>query len=387
MKPQSPVFSTSLRLLCLAVLGGLAAFAIPLPPSHAAPRLLEQIVAIVNNEIILHSEWLQRFEAIKPQLEQIVDTDERERKAKTLKWDVLQAMVDDKLLEQKARTLQISVTDAEVDALMKQTRERYKLSESDFAEELKKQGYSLESYKVMIRKELGKHQLMGRELRQKIRIAKEDERAFYNKMISSVQAGPPEYHLRHIVFLLPEKPEAKQIDEQRRQAENVLLLAKQQPSKFAEIAKRFSQDSNKDQGGDLGFLKPGDVHPAIEKAMTQMKQGQVWDRVIQTPMGFHLLFLEKFRASDVLSFEEARPKIQAQLQQEAFTKARLKYLEDLRKVAVIEILVDKEGNRKPSEEGQTIGSGERKPEARPTPKASPTKGRSPRGRSPFRGSP
>jgi peptidyl-prolyl cis-trans isomerase SurA len=69
---------------------------------------------------------------------------------------------------------------------------------------------------------------------------------------------------------------------------------------FAELAKLFSQDGAASKGGDLGWIYPGDTVPEFERAMNQLKPGEVSEPV-RSPFGFHLIEVLERRVQDVSS--------------------------------------------------------------------------------------
>ena len=309
--------------------------------AQAEEIVIEKIVALVNNEIILLSEWEQRFGLAKEKLQQIIDPKERENKAKELRAALLQQMIYDKLIDQQAKKEEITVEESDIDQAIKRTREQNQsISEKDFFDELRKRGFTPEAYKGMMRREIRKFRLLQKTMASKIRISEEDLRAFYKNMTRKEKPGPPEFKVRHILFSLEEKPTPEELKLKKQQAENVLILAKQTPKSFAALAKRFSQDTgSSESGGDLGYLKSSDIDPALGKAIMTLRDGQVYDGIVRTSLGFHVLFLETKRASNILSYEEAKPSIQRRLQEEAYEKAYERYVKELMQKAVVEIRV------------------------------------------------
>jgi len=67
---------------------------------------------------------------------------------------------------------------------------------------------------------------------------------------------------------------------------------------FADLARRFSADASAPQGGDLGWLNPGETVPAFEAVMDALAAGQVSDPV-QSPFGWHLIKVEQRRVQDM----------------------------------------------------------------------------------------
>lgn len=101
-------------------------------------------------------------------------------------------------------------------------------------------------------------------------------------------------HARHILIKTSELvPESE--------AKSRLLEIKQRieaGADFADQAKRYSEDGSASQGGDLGWLSPGDTVPEFEKAMNALQPGQMSDAV-QTGFGWHLIQVLERRNADV----------------------------------------------------------------------------------------
>jgi len=95
----------------------------------------------------------------------------------------------------------------------------------------------------------------------------------------------------------------------RSRAKRLLQLARSKGMDFAELARRFSNDAETSQnGGDLGVVVPGMLHPALEAAGFSLGIGQVAD-LVESPRGFHILMRTKpseaQAAEIVISYEGA----------------------------------------------------------------------------------
>jgi peptidyl-prolyl cis-trans isomerase SurA len=66
----------------------------------------------------------------------------------------------------------------------------------------------------------------------------------------------------------------------------------------SDLAKRFSNDSSAPQGGDLGWLNPGETVPPFEKAMNALQIGEV-SAPVQSQFGWHLILVEARRTQDM----------------------------------------------------------------------------------------
>jgi peptidyl-prolyl cis-trans isomerase SurA len=67
---------------------------------------------------------------------------------------------------------------------------------------------------------------------------------------------------------------------------------------FATLARSHSQDSvSAANGGELGWVNPGDLVPQFEEAMNRLQIGEVSDPV-ETPYGWHIIQVEERRVHD-----------------------------------------------------------------------------------------
>nr|WP_274389256.1 peptidylprolyl isomerase [Paraburkholderia tagetis] len=91
-------------------------------------------------------------------------------------------------------------------------------------------------------------------------------------------------HVRHILLRVGDgmsEPQARQ---------KLLEIKKevQAGSDFAKFAHTYSQDGSASQGGDLGWISPGETVPEFERAMNSLQDGQISDPV-RTEYGYHLI--------------------------------------------------------------------------------------------------
>ncbi|MDD5490152.1 MAG: protein translocase subunit SecD [Candidatus Moranbacteria bacterium] len=85
--------------------------------------------------------------------------------------------------------------------------------------------------------------------------------------------------------------------DQKAKAEE-LLKQIQNGADFSELAKANSEDpGTKDQGGDLGFVKKGDLVPEFDKVLfdSNLQPGQVYPQVVETQFGYHIIKLLETR--------------------------------------------------------------------------------------------
>ncbi len=115
------------------------------------------------------------------------------------------------------------------------------------------------------------------------------------KQMAAQQANKQEYKVSHI--LVKTEEEAKTIKAKLDKSED-----------FASLAKEFSLDGNKNEGGSLGYFSNGQMVPAFEEAAAALKVGAI-SGPVKTDFGYHIIKLEDKRQAKAEDFEKMRSKI------------------------------------------------------------------------------
>jgi len=114
----------------------------------------------------------------------------------------------------------------------------------------------------------------------------------------------------------PKDEPAAEREKARQKAEELLAQVRKDPSSFAELARKYSQDpGSAPQGGDLGFFARDAMVKPFADAVFAMKKGDISD-VVETDFGYHIIKLTDVKTPKVPSFDEVRPKLEAELRQQ-----------------------------------------------------------------------
>ncbi|NMM25771.1 MAG: molecular chaperone SurA [Glaciimonas sp.] len=108
-------------------------------------------------------------------------------------------------------------------------------------------------------------------------------------------------HARHILIKVNQAVPA---NEARRTLTELKQRLDNKAATFEELAKLYSNDLSAAQGGDLGWLYPGDTVPEFERAMDALQPGQI-SEPIESPFGYHLIQVLE-RKTDAVSPERKR---------------------------------------------------------------------------------
>lgn len=124
----------------------------------------------------------------------------------------------------------------------------------------------------------------------------------------------------HILLMVnanaPEGEKAKV----KAKAEEVLKEVERSPSKFAELAKKYSQDpGSAEKGGDLGFFGRGMMVKVFEDTVFKQKEGDI-SGLVQSEFGYHIIKLTGIKGGKQRSLDEARPEIEGELKRQTASR-------------------------------------------------------------------
>ena len=309
----------------------------PKPTSDAGGRVVEEIIARVNNEIITKSEYDKSLASADDDAKQECEnrctpqqlaaaTEERKKSA-------LRDLIDQALLVQRGKDMSISV-ETEVIKQLDQIRIQNKLADMEALEKaVTSQGLNWEDFKNNIRSHLITQKVIGQEVGSHITIPESESKKFYEEHKAEF-IGPESVALREIVVSTDAKKESE-LPDLKKKAETALKRV-DDGEDFSEIAKRMSDGSTKEQGGYLGIYKRGELAKAIEDKVFSMKKNQLTG-VLETKQGYLILQVLEHYDEGQQSFDKVKEKIMNQLYEARMQPALRNYLKTLREQSYVVI--------------------------------------------------
>jgi peptidyl-prolyl cis-trans isomerase SurA len=306
-----------------------------LPPGSAPPpapdnSVVDRVVAVVNEDVILMSElqeavllYLRDSKEPPPATAQ-----DRER----LFQKVLDRMVDHRLQVQEARRDRVEVTEDELVQVLDDFVKRNGGDRPKIEEQLRAQGLSWDIVRRDIRDSLLAQKIRARRIGRRASVTEAEVDAYLAENRPKLE-GDLKYHPRHIAILA--QPAGSPAAWEKAKTEVDALAGRlREGADFVELARAHSQDGSAASGGDLGWLKTGELAPLFEVPILKLAKGQT-TAPIQSPNGYHLFRLE--------DREELTPEMVSQLRQQARdiliqkkAQERLDdWVQDLRKRALI----------------------------------------------------
>jgi|SRR5579885_2216086 len=304
-----------------APLGAVLACALGLfPPAASAAVLTDRIVAIVNNEVITLSELKNELAPEQERLRKQYRGAELQRRLQQVEYDILTRMIERKLQVQVAKTKGVEISDDEVKSTLK---------------ELQRQGekydYANPTDKRIIREQLMLMRLVDREVRSGIMVSEAEMRRYYEAHMSRFML-PNEYRISQI---LVKRRRSESAEDLRRRAGEI-YEALRQGADFAEVALRFSDGPSANRGGNLGFVRQGELEPAIERVVASLETNQLSEPV-ESPEGVHIIRLDEKKPPQFRPFAEVKNEIKGLVFQQKTEDTYETWMKDLKNKAYIEI--------------------------------------------------
>ncbi len=157
--------------------------------------------------------------------------------------------------------------------------------------------------------------LSQQDLAQKVTLDEAEVKKYFDE--HKAQLAGEERKARHILLTVDAGASAADKAKVKAKAEELLQQAKQNPGKFAELARQHSQDpGSAANGGDLGFVGRGVMVKPFDAAMFAMQKGEIRG-LVETQFGFHILLLDDIKTK---GFDDVRPQIETQLRNQKATQ-------------------------------------------------------------------
>jgi peptidyl-prolyl cis-trans isomerase SurA len=306
----------------------------------AAPALAadtDGIAAVVNGEVITRKQLERRLQALASGGRLPAGLNRADLKEK-----VLEDLIDQELINQAAKAKGVFITEGDVTAALERIKQQNNLTETQFRASVAQSGTSLEAFREGVRLELLRNQILGsNRLVSRIVVTDKEVQNYLQGEGPRLEAAKGR-GLRLIVLPLdPRNPGPALAEAQRIKKEIEGGLS------FAEAAGRYSRGPGRDQGGDPGeAMSLESLPPPIREALAKLPPGRPTEPVnagqavvLMTLAGEEPAHTPgpdgKFSRE---AQENARRLLERQKMQESFNK----WLEDLRRKAVIKKALGKD---------------------------------------------
>ena len=246
-----------------------------------------------------------------------------------LRTEVAEGLIRRELLYQESKK-KVRASETEITAELEKMRDQIQTT-GDFAS-------ASAPFRPQVERALGIRKFVETEFVSKAVVTDKEIWSYYDSNRNSFRQ-PEQVRASHIFVKAggagdPRKAEA------RRKIEEVKKKIKEGQD-FGTLARTYSDDASGSKGGDLGYVRMGQIVKPLEDALFALKPGEVSD-VVETSLGYHLVKATDRKPETTAPFETVKDQLRSALQQEKGQQAANAFVTGLREKAKVELMLPAE---------------------------------------------
>jgi parvulin-like peptidyl-prolyl isomerase len=291
-------------------------------------ELVESIVARVNDRLITHSEFEQRYQATTRATQPGSDSQEARRK-------LLDEMIREKLLEERAKELAVTASDAEVAEAVERVKRQYNLAtDAEFDAALASSKLTREDLERQMRHTITLQKVIGRDVTSNLDMSDDTLRLEYERQKEKLFRVTEQARVSEIVLRFDESdPAARERAAGRIEEARAKIQA---GMAFADAAGEYSEGNARERGGDLGTVTKGELLPALDAAVFS-DPPQEFPAPVLLPGSIHLFRVTDRKPAGYRPFAEVKEELKRRIGDELYDKRFAEYMEKLRREAFIKV--------------------------------------------------
>ncbi|HPA01650.1 MAG TPA: peptidylprolyl isomerase [Chiayiivirga sp.] len=282
---------------------------------------IDSIVAVVEEDVILRSELDQAVANIR---ERLAERSEQLPPENVLEKQVLERLVMMRLQLQRADGMGLKVSDIDLDQTIARIAQQQGATVEQLRRQLTGSGTSFDDFRQQIRDEMVVSRLQQNFVQSRVTVSETE----IDNALAARGADQPQVRLGYLLVALPDGATPEQIETARTKIEGIRDLIGRGEMEFSAAAMRYSDHQTALEGGDMGWRSMDEIPPLFANALPALTPGAV-SEPLRGPSGYSLIqvierreketeIVTEFhargllvRATDVVSREEARAKIDA----------------------------------------------------------------------------
>jgi len=266
--------------------------------TQAQLQTIDSIAAIVDDEVIMHSELKERIGILKKQSKNM-----RLPPDAVLHEQVLDRLVSESIQIQMADRAGMRISDQQLNQTIENIARQNGMNLKEFKKALEKDGVKYSQAREQIRRERLLSEVQRYRVGDKIQISEQDIDAFLNSSRGKTATGE-EYRLGHILIQLPTQANRDQINSAEKKAKSLVKKIRK-GADFSQTAVANSEGRNALKGGDLGWRKEAELPSLFANVVPNLNKGQVSDP-IRSASGFHIIQITDQRGGTTKLVQQTR---------------------------------------------------------------------------------
>lgn len=218
------------------------------------------------------------------------------------------------------------IPDSVVDASVQEVKKRYQ-NEDEFLTDIETNGMSEKGFRAALARESKVEAVLDRVSSKAVSISDMDIMIYFHMHYERFKL-PETRTVRHILITINSDYEENKKHNAMQRMLSIRERLLKKSKRFSEQALKHSECPTAMNGGLLGRVRQGELYPELDKILFEMKEGSI-SEVIESELGFHVLYCEKIHSAGSATLKEARPKIQKLLQDRAKRMCQKAWLNEL----------------------------------------------------------
>lgn len=286
---------------------------------------VDRVVAIINDSIITLSELNAATAVAIDRLG--VKGAEDKRKVEEVKATILDSLIEQRLVKQAADRGGIEVSEREIDNAVEDVKKQNNMTQEQLMLALAQSGLTHKEYREQLKEQIRQVKFINKEFRSKISITAEDIEDYYRQNAREF-SGPAVYRM-NMIFL----PSGDKAMEERLKLVTEGLASGED---FRQLASHYSEGPAASLGGDLGYLKSGEMESWIEEAAMRLTPGQA-SPAIERPEGVYFIQLTEHQGAETRPLSEVKGLIRDRLFKKVMDERFSFWLSEVKRYAHLEI--------------------------------------------------
>jgi peptidyl-prolyl cis-trans isomerase C len=203
---------------------------------------------------------------------------------------------------------------------------------------LQENGVSQEEFAARLRDNVLIQESMEQLVERNVKLEPDEAQKFYDSNLEKFKE-PESVRASHVLILVPSDASAELKGQKKAQ----ILAARsliQNGEKFADVAKKYSEDTySARNGGDLGAFPRGVMVPEFEQTAFSLKTNELSD-VIETKFGYHVITVTEHKAAHQRPFGEVKTDIEKFIRYRKGSDVVQQHVKELRDKSKVEKLID-----------------------------------------------
>ena len=251
----------------------------------AQTKAIDGIVAIVNDDVVLASEVVERFDAVMQQLNADGAPDiERD----VILDQILERLVLESLQLQEAEGRGVVLDDETLTRAVRDYATQNRMDIDQFIAALAEEGISYRAFREQVRRQLTLDRVQREVVNRRVYITEQDidqllASPFFAEQISD------EYRVGHILLAVHQNASADEVEALAAKADG-LVAELRDGTDFAALAVEHSSASTALEGGDLGWRKASRLPSLFAEQVLELTAGEVLEP-LRNSSGIHIVKL------------------------------------------------------------------------------------------------